>query len=84
MELHGLLSYTFFLLFFFVIAGFRPTKRFVFGDSYSDTGNNPKSLASSWKAPYGVTFPRKPVERYSDGRVLTDYKTECRNAWKAP
>ncbi|KAD2015370.1 hypothetical protein E3N88_42019 [Mikania micrantha] len=52
---------------------FRPTKLFVFGDSYSDTGNNPKRLASSWKTPYGVTFPGKPAGRYSDGRVLTDY-----------
>ncbi|KAI3823498.1 hypothetical protein L1987_04936 [Smallanthus sonchifolius] len=86
MEFHGLLSYTFFLLFPFAIAGeavsvnehhtyvgFRPTKLFVFGDSYADTGNNPKSLASSWKTPYGVTFPGKPAGRYSDGRVLTDY-----------
>ncbi|XP_023749058.1 GDSL esterase/lipase At5g03610 [Lactuca sativa] len=54
-------------------SGFRPTKLFVFGDSYADTGNNPKSLASSWKTPYGLTFPGKPAGRYSDGRVLTDY-----------
>ncbi|KAF8042915.1 hypothetical protein BT93_A1291 [Corymbia citriodora subsp. variegata] len=54
-------------------AGFRPTKIFVFGDSYADTGNNPKSLASSWKVPYGVTFPGRPAGRYSDGRVLTDF-----------
>ncbi|KAJ0616292.1 putative carboxylesterase [Helianthus annuus] len=86
MELHGLLSYTFFL---FLIAGNftpeftisksihhhikRPTKLFVFGDSYVDTGNNPKSFASSWKPPYGLTFPGKPAGRYSDGRVFTDY-----------
>ncbi|MFS7889760.1 putative carboxylesterase [Helianthus anomalus] len=86
MELHGLLSYTFYL---FLIAGNftpeftisksihhhinRPTKLFVFGDSYVDTGNNPKSFASSWKPPYGVTFPGKPAGRYSDGRVFTDY-----------
>ncbi|KAK9072823.1 hypothetical protein SSX86_009258 [Deinandra increscens subsp. villosa] len=93
-----LLSYTFVLVFLFLIAGesvradehdqiqstiklnrrhtsagFRPTKLFVFGDSYSDTGNNPRSVASSWKTPYGVTFPGKPAGRYSDGRVLTDY-----------
>ncbi|KAD5508469.1 hypothetical protein R6Q59_030948 [Mikania micrantha] len=86
MELHRLLSHTFFLLFLFAVAGelvcatehqtyvgFRPKKLFVFGDSYSDTGNNPISLASSWKTPYGVTFPGKPTGRYSDGRVLTDY-----------
>ncbi|XP_076886398.1 GDSL esterase/lipase At5g03610-like [Bidens hawaiensis] len=80
MELHGLISYTFFLLFLFTITGvttdaviLRPTKLFVFGDSYSDTGNNPKSLASSWKTPYGLTFPGKPAGRFSDGRVLTDF-----------
>ncbi|XP_057978778.1 GDSL esterase/lipase At5g03610-like isoform X2 [Malania oleifera] len=52
---------------------FRPTKLFVFGDSYADTGNNAKSLANSWKVPYGITFPGKPAGRFSDGRVLTDY-----------
>lgn len=52
---------------------FRPTKLFVFGDSYSDTGNNRKSEASSWKYPYGITFPGKPSGRFSDGRVLTDF-----------
>lgn len=51
----------------------RPTKLFVFGDSYSDTGNNRKSEASSWKYPYGISFPGKPTGRFSDGRVLTDY-----------
>ncbi|KAK6933525.1 GDSL lipase/esterase, partial [Dillenia turbinata] len=44
---------------------------FVFGDSYVDTGNTPKSYPA-WKAPYGTTFPRKPDGRFSDGRVLTD------------
>lgn len=51
----------------------QPTKLFVFGDSYSDTGNNRKSVASSWKYPYGITFPGKPSGRFSDGRVLTDF-----------
>ncbi|KAI6697872.1 hypothetical protein NL676_017991 [Syzygium grande] len=55
------------------LAAFRPTKMFVFGDSYADTGNNPKALANSWKVPYGITFPGKPTGRYSDGRVLTDF-----------
>ncbi|CAJ2632382.1 unnamed protein product [Trifolium pratense] len=49
------------------------TKLFVFGDSYADTGNIKRGLASSWKHPYGVTFPGKPAGRFSDGRVLTDY-----------
>ncbi|XAR53490.1 hypothetical protein NMG60_11022063 [Bertholletia excelsa] len=48
-------------------------KLFVFGDSYADTGNCPKSFAGSWKQPYGITFPGKPAGRFSDGRVLTDY-----------
>ncbi|KAJ8899593.1 hypothetical protein K2173_018567 [Erythroxylum novogranatense] len=52
---------------------FKPSKLFVFGDSYVDTGNNRKSSGSSWKAPYGITFPGKPAGRYSDGLVLTDY-----------
>lgn len=50
-----------------------PTKLFVFGDSYSDTGNIRKSVSTSWKVPYGITFPGKPAGRFSDGRVLTDY-----------
>nr|KJB62181.1 hypothetical protein B456_009G405200 [Gossypium raimondii] len=53
--------------------GFRPNMLFVFGDSYADTGNNRKALASSWKLPYGITFPGKPAGRFSDGRVLTDF-----------
>lgn len=53
--------------------GFRPTKLFVFGDSYADTGNIQKTKGSSWKEPYGITFPGKPSGRFSDGRVLTDY-----------
>lgn len=52
---------------------FRPTKLFVFGDSYADTGNDRKPVANSWKEPYGITFPGKPTGRFSDGRVLTDF-----------
>ncbi|KAE8661157.1 GDSL esterase/lipase [Hibiscus syriacus] len=55
------------------LSGFGPKMMFVFGDSYADTGNNKKTLASSWKIPYGITFPGKPAGRFSDGRVLTDY-----------
>ncbi|CAN8270049.1 unnamed protein product [Cochlearia groenlandica] len=51
----------------------RPKRLFVFGDSYADTGNIRKSLSDSWKLPYGVTFPRKPSGRFSDGRVFTDF-----------
>ncbi|XVF07708.1 hypothetical protein REPUB_Repub06bG0162900 [Reevesia pubescens] len=51
----------------------RHKKLFVFGDSYADTGNTGKDCANSWKIPYGITFPGKPVGRYSDGLVSTDY-----------
>lgn len=57
---------------------FKPTKMFVFGDSYADTGNNRKSMANSWRQPYGLTFPGKPSGRFSDGRVLTDYLGKLR------
>ncbi|KAK6942619.1 GDSL lipase/esterase [Dillenia turbinata] len=54
--------------------GFRPTKLFVFGDSYADTGNWNKTGAysTSWKTPYGITYPGHPAGRFSDGRILTD------------
>ncbi|KAG5574930.1 hypothetical protein H5410_055064 [Solanum commersonii] len=48
-------------------------KLFVFGDSYVDTGNWPKSMSSSWKQPYGSTYPGYPSGRFSDGLVLTDF-----------
>ncbi|KAK7278640.1 hypothetical protein RJT34_23674 [Clitoria ternatea] len=48
-------------------------KLFVFGDSYVDSGNIRKGFANSWKVPYGTTFPGKPVGRFSDGRVFSDY-----------
>ncbi|KDP42724.1 hypothetical protein JCGZ_23664 [Jatropha curcas] len=51
----------------------KPRKLFVFGDSYVDTGNNMKALASSWQEPYGITYPGKPTGRYSNGRVFTDF-----------
>ncbi|KAK4253523.1 hypothetical protein QN277_010184 [Acacia crassicarpa] len=52
-----------------------PTKLlFAFGDSYADTGNVRRdAVASSWKQPYGITFPGKPAGRFSNGRVLTDF-----------
>ncbi|CAN8313537.1 unnamed protein product [Cochlearia groenlandica] len=45
---------------------------FVFGDSYADTGNLEQS-GESWKPPYGITFPRKPSGRFSDGLTSTDF-----------
>ncbi|KAE9465558.1 hypothetical protein C3L33_02531, partial [Rhododendron williamsianum] len=52
--------------------GFHPKKLFVFGDSYADTGNLPKSFPD-WQVPYGITFPGKPDGHFSDGRVLTSF-----------
>ncbi|RWW88488.1 hypothetical protein BHE74_00002633 [Ensete ventricosum] len=57
-------------------SGHHVNKLFVFGDSYVDTGNLGRllgRLARSWFDPYGMTFPRKPTGRFSDGRLLTDY-----------
>ena len=56
---------------------YHPTKLFVFGDSYADTGNTRKDLPGSWKEPYGITFPGKPAGRFSDGRVFTDFIGMC-------
>ncbi|KAF3457993.1 hypothetical protein FNV43_RR02655 [Rhamnella rubrinervis] len=57
-----------------LVYSFYPTKLFVFGDSYSDTGNSDKSKPyKCWKHPYGITFPGKPTGRFSDGRIFTDY-----------
>ncbi|KAJ9684868.1 hypothetical protein PVL29_017045 [Vitis rotundifolia] len=50
----------------------RPIKLFVFGDSYVDTGNR-NFTASSWKEPYGITYPGIPAGHFSDGHVFTDY-----------
>ncbi|XP_048134912.1 GDSL esterase/lipase At5g03610-like [Rhodamnia argentea] len=51
---------------------FNPTKLFVFGDSYADTGNLNRLVGRSWKVPYGMTFPGYPLGRFSDGLVFTD------------
>ncbi|KAL6552671.1 hypothetical protein OROHE_008035 [Orobanche hederae] len=44
---------------------FKPTKLFVFGDSYVDTGN------TGAIEPYGITYPGYPDGRWSDGIILT-------------
>jgi hypothetical protein len=55
---------------------------FAIGDSYLDTGNrNPADgtqteigpVNQDWLQPYGITFPRNPAGRFSDGFLLTDY-----------
>ncbi|KAL7252713.1 hypothetical protein ACSBR1_007305 [Camellia fascicularis] len=55
-------------------------KRFLFGDSYVDTGYAPKLFTDSWRKPYGVSYPRKPTGQFSVGCILTDYIAEFFNA----
>ncbi|RVW94247.1 GDSL esterase/lipase [Vitis vinifera] len=50
----------------------RSIELFVFGDSYVDTENR-NLTASSWKEPYGITHPGRPIGHYSDGQVFTEY-----------
>ncbi|OAY83901.1 GDSL esterase/lipase, partial [Ananas comosus] len=55
---------------------YQPKQLFVFGDSYADTGNLGnlgREFTRSWYYPYGITFPRRPSGRFSDGRLLTDF-----------
>jgi hypothetical protein len=51
-------------------------KLFVFGDSYVDTGNLPKTGPYSGPGslyPYGITWPHYPTGRCGDGKILTDF-----------
>ncbi len=45
-----------------------PEGFYVFGDSYTDTGNGGNSIV-----PYGITWPGYPHGRGSDGRIQVDY-----------
>nr|GEW17100.1 hypothetical protein [Tanacetum cinerariifolium] len=63
----------------------RPFKKvYVFGDSYSDTGNNNNSHGPIiWRhvsdLPYGRTFFHHATNRYSDGRLVIDFVAEYLN-----
>ncbi|KAJ7558448.1 hypothetical protein O6H91_04G039700 [Diphasiastrum complanatum] len=59
-----------------MLCGAKATSLFVFGDSYVDTGNRNQS-AQSWNSPYGMTWPRRPSGRFSNGRLLTDYLAQA-------
>lgn len=50
-------------------------KLFVFGDSYADTGNLGKlgEFTPCWYEPYGMSLPKGPSGRFSDGWIFTDY-----------
>ncbi|GLJ50054.1 hypothetical protein SUGI_1064600 [Cryptomeria japonica] len=53
-----------------------PSALFVFGDSYSDTGNVEEAFpfrSDAEKPPYGSTFFGAPSGRFSDGRLIVDF-----------
>ncbi|KAI3731610.1 hypothetical protein L1987_62799 [Smallanthus sonchifolius] len=59
-------------------------KVFVFGDSYTDTGNTNDSTGPAIyrhvsSLPYGRTFFRRSTNRYSDGRLFIDFVAESLN-----
>ncbi|GJY44526.1 GDSL esterase/lipase-like protein [Tanacetum coccineum] len=59
-------------------------KVYVFGDSYTDTGNNNNSNGPSIfrhisDLPYGRTFFHHATNRYSDGRLVIDFVAEYLN-----
>lgn len=57
----------------------RPFKKiYVFGDSYTDTGNGNSSTGPNIfrhvsQLPYGMTYFHHPTNRYSDGRLVIDF-----------
>ncbi|XP_077241718.1 GDSL esterase/lipase ENOD8-like [Tasmannia lanceolata] len=55
---------------------YTPPAMFVFGDSFSDTGNVMAAfpfIAGAENSPYGSTFFGKPSGRFSDGRLIADF-----------
>lgn len=56
---------------------------FVFGDSFADTGNIPKSARSEgtrqWFSPYGSSRNAFVDGRFSDGYVQTDFIGNVKN-----
>ncbi|KAI3744342.1 hypothetical protein L1987_57421 [Smallanthus sonchifolius] len=59
-------------------------KVYVFGDSYTDTGNTndstgPNIFRQVSRLPYGRTFFHRPTNRYSDGRLVIDFVAESLN-----
>ncbi|RLM93295.1 hypothetical protein C2845_PM08G14770 [Panicum miliaceum] len=66
------------------------TDRIVFGDSFADTGNFPKSdlteVTRQWYKPYGCSngFLRDPTGRFSNGCVQSDFIAKILGRTKAP
>ncbi|ESQ45709.1 hypothetical protein EUTSA_v10010448mg [Eutrema salsugineum] len=63
----------------------RPFNRiFAFGDSFTDTGNSragegPAGFGHLSSPPYGMTYFRRPTNRYSDGRLTIDFVAQSMN-----
>lgn len=63
----------------------RPFKRiYAFGDSFTDTGNSrsgegPAGFGHLSSPPYGMTYFRRPTNRYSDGRLTIDFVAQSMN-----
>ncbi|KAF7803245.1 GDSL esterase/lipase [Senna tora] len=51
---------------------------FIFGDSYSDSGNNNNlpTVAKVNYHPYGIDFPSGPTGRFNNGLTLPDFLTQ--------
>ncbi|CAK9857577.1 unnamed protein product [Sphagnum jensenii] len=77
-------QWKFVIVFFIVLFSFYAARTgqelfFVFGDSYADTGNIPRTGPFSgvdWLYPYGITWPGYPDGRFCDGRLQTDWLAE--------
>lgn len=59
-------------------------KIYAFGDSFTDTGNSrsgegPAGFGHLSSPPYGMTYFRRPTNRYSDGRLTIDFVAQSMN-----
>ncbi|CAH8340631.1 unnamed protein product [Eruca vesicaria subsp. sativa] len=63
----------------------RPFNRiYAFGDSFTDTGNSragegPAGFGHLSSFPYGMTYFKRPTNRYSDGRLTIDFVAQSMN-----
>lgn len=59
-------------------------KIYAFGDSFTDTGNSrsgegPAGFGHLSSPPYGMTYFRRPTNRYTDGRLTIDFVAQSMN-----
>lgn len=60
------------------------SKIYAFGDSFTDTGNSrsgegPTGYGHLSSPPYGMTYFKRPTNRYSDGRLTIDFVAQSLN-----